>query len=102
MEDRGVEFDSCQGQAFSLVLVVQTGSGAHPTSHTMDTGHSLSGDKTQEGNYDRIFTVIIHLNALTAVQDEVHYKLSLWLSRIQRKHRGAWRISQINLNLGSR
>jgi hypothetical protein len=32
------ERESWQGQEFSLLYVVQTGSGVHPTSYTMGTG----------------------------------------------------------------
>jgi hypothetical protein len=34
----GSEFESRWGQEFSLLHVVQTGSGVHPTSYTMGTG----------------------------------------------------------------
>jgi hypothetical protein len=34
----GREFESQQGQKFSLLHIVQTGSGVHPTSYKMGTG----------------------------------------------------------------
>jgi hypothetical protein len=37
------EFESQWGQEFSLLHVVQTGSGAHPASYRMGTGRSLAG-----------------------------------------------------------
>jgi hypothetical protein len=40
-------FESRQGQEFSLLNVVQTGSGVHPTSYTMSTGSSFPGVKRQ-------------------------------------------------------
>jgi hypothetical protein len=39
------EFESRWGQEFSLLHVVQTGSGAHPASYRMGTVSSLSGGK---------------------------------------------------------
>jgi hypothetical protein len=41
----GSEFESRQGQEFSLLHVVQTGSGVPPTSHPMGTGGSFPGGK---------------------------------------------------------
>jgi hypothetical protein len=38
-------FESRKGQEFSLLHVVQTGSGFHPTSYTMGPGGSFSGVK---------------------------------------------------------
>jgi hypothetical protein len=37
------EFESRQGQEFSLLHVVQAGSGAHPTSYPMGTGGKSAG-----------------------------------------------------------
>jgi hypothetical protein len=46
LEDRGgPSFDSRWGQEFSLLQVVQTGSGAHSTSYPMGTEGSYPGDK---------------------------------------------------------
>jgi hypothetical protein len=39
------EFETRQGQKFSLLRVIQTGSEAHPASYPMDTGDSFLGDK---------------------------------------------------------
>jgi hypothetical protein len=39
------EFECQWGQEFSLLHVVQTGSGVHPTSYTMGTGGSFPGAK---------------------------------------------------------
>jgi hypothetical protein len=41
------EFESWYGQVFSLLRVVQTGSGAHPASYPMDTGGSFPGGKAE-------------------------------------------------------
>jgi hypothetical protein len=41
----GSEFESQKGQEFSLLHVVQTGSGVHPTSYPMGTGGSFPGGK---------------------------------------------------------
>jgi hypothetical protein len=41
----GSEFECRQGQEFSLLQVVQTGSEVHPTSYTMGTGGSFPGVK---------------------------------------------------------
>jgi hypothetical protein len=41
----GSEFESRQGQEFSLLHVVQAGSGAHPTSYPMGTRGSFPGGK---------------------------------------------------------
>jgi hypothetical protein len=38
LDDRGVEFEPRWGQDFSLLPVVQTGSGVHPTSCLMGRG----------------------------------------------------------------
>jgi hypothetical protein len=43
--DRGVGFRVPVEQEFSLLLVVQTGSGAHPASYPMGTGGSLLESK---------------------------------------------------------
>jgi hypothetical protein len=43
LDDRGVGFR--WGQEFSLLHVVQTGSGVHPTSCPMGTGGSFPGGK---------------------------------------------------------
>jgi hypothetical protein len=43
----GSEFESRWGQEFSLLHVVQTGSGAHPASYPMGTGGSFPGVKRQ-------------------------------------------------------
>jgi hypothetical protein len=46
LENQGVRvFESQWGQEFSLLHVVQTGSGVHPTSYPMGTGGSFPGDK---------------------------------------------------------
>jgi hypothetical protein len=39
------EFESCYGQEFSLLHVVQPGSGVHSTSYPMGTGGSFPGGK---------------------------------------------------------
>jgi hypothetical protein len=41
----GSEFESRYGQEFSLLHVVQTGSGVHPTSYPICTGGSFPGLK---------------------------------------------------------
>jgi hypothetical protein len=41
----GSEFESRCGQEFSLLHVVQTGSGVHPTSYPMGTWGSFPGGK---------------------------------------------------------
>jgi hypothetical protein len=41
----GLEFESLYGQEFSLLYVVQTGSGVHLTSYPMGTGGSFPGVK---------------------------------------------------------
>jgi hypothetical protein len=41
----GSDFESRYDQEFSLVHVVQTGSGVHLASYTMGTGGSFSGGK---------------------------------------------------------
>jgi hypothetical protein len=45
LDDRGSEFESRYGQESSLLHVVQTGSGVHPTFYPMDTGGSFPGVK---------------------------------------------------------
>jgi hypothetical protein len=45
LDDQGGEFESRWWQEFSLLHVVQTGSGAHQTSYRMSTGGSSSGVK---------------------------------------------------------
>jgi hypothetical protein len=42
---KGSEFESRQRQEFSLLYVVQTGSGVHLTSYPMGTGGSFPGGK---------------------------------------------------------
>jgi hypothetical protein len=44
-DDRGSEFESWWGQEFSLLHVIQTGSGVHPTSYLMGTGGSFHRGK---------------------------------------------------------
>jgi hypothetical protein len=43
-----LEFESWWGKEFSLLQVIQTGSGVHPNSYPMGTGGSFpgEGDKT--------------------------------------------------------
>jgi hypothetical protein len=41
------EFESQQGKKFSLLHIVQTGAGVHPTSYKMGTGGSFPGVKRQ-------------------------------------------------------
>jgi hypothetical protein len=42
---KGSGFESRWGQEFSLLHVVQTGSGAHPASYPTGTGGSFPGSK---------------------------------------------------------
>jgi hypothetical protein len=42
---KGSEFKSCWGQDFSSLHVIQTSSGAHPTSYKMGTRASFPRDK---------------------------------------------------------
>jgi hypothetical protein len=44
-DQEGREFESRQGKKFSLLHIVQTGSGVHPTSYPMGTRGSFTGDK---------------------------------------------------------
>jgi hypothetical protein len=46
-DQRGREFESREGKRFSLLHIVQTGSGVHPTSYKMGTGGSFPGIKRQ-------------------------------------------------------
>jgi hypothetical protein len=46
------EFESRWGQEFSLLFVVQTGSGAHPTSYPIGTGDSSPEGKRPERKTD--------------------------------------------------
>jgi hypothetical protein len=41
----GLEFESRYDQEFSLLHVIQTGSGVHPTSYPMGSGGSFLGVK---------------------------------------------------------
>jgi hypothetical protein len=50
-------FDSLQGQEIFL-LSTASGSAAHPTSYSMDTGSSFTGSKAAEG---------VKLTALTSI-----------------------------------
>jgi hypothetical protein len=43
------EFESPLGQKFTFLYIVQTGSGAHPTSYPMGTGGFFSGSKAARG-----------------------------------------------------
>jgi hypothetical protein len=45
LDNRRLEFESRYGQEFSLLQVVQTGSGIHQTSYKMGTGGSFPGGK---------------------------------------------------------
>jgi hypothetical protein len=45
MNDQGVEFESQSGQEFSIFHVVQTDTGAHPTSYQMGNGAISLGVK---------------------------------------------------------
>jgi hypothetical protein len=45
MPNEGSEFESRWGQELSRLHVVQTGSGAHPTSYPIGTGFSFPGGK---------------------------------------------------------
>jgi hypothetical protein len=51
----GSEFESRLGKEFSLLYVIQTSSGVHPTSNAMGTGGSFPGGKaarTETGKYE--------------------------------------------------
>jgi hypothetical protein len=48
----GREFESRQGKKFSLLHIVMTGSGVHPTSYRMGTGGSFPGVKQQRCEAD--------------------------------------------------
>jgi hypothetical protein len=52
LDDRGSEFESRLEQEFSLLRVVQTGSGAHPASYPMGTGPCFSGGKAAGNEAD--------------------------------------------------
>jgi hypothetical protein len=43
LDDGGSEFESRQGQEFSLLQIVQIGSGVHPTSYPLGTGDKATG-----------------------------------------------------------
>jgi hypothetical protein len=45
LEDEGLEFESRWGQEFSLLHVIQTGSGVHPTFYPLGTWGSFLGVK---------------------------------------------------------
>jgi hypothetical protein len=45
--DQAVKFEYWKGQEFSLLHIVQTGSGAHPASYPMGSGGSFPGVKWQ-------------------------------------------------------
>jgi hypothetical protein len=45
LDNRRVEFESQQGQEFSLLHVIQTSSEAHPVSFPTGTGDSFPGSK---------------------------------------------------------
>jgi hypothetical protein len=50
LDDRAIEVRSPVGaKKFSSSLCVQTGSGAHPASHTMGTGGPFPGGKARPG-----------------------------------------------------
>jgi hypothetical protein len=44
----GSGFESREGQEFSLLHVVHTGSGVHPASYPLDTGGPFPGGKAAE------------------------------------------------------
>jgi hypothetical protein len=53
LDDRPIEVRSPAGaKDFSSILCVQTGSGAHPASCTMDTGGPFPGGKARPGRDD--------------------------------------------------
>jgi hypothetical protein len=45
LDNRGSEFESQWGQEFSVLHLIQTGSGVHPTSCPMGTGGSFLAGK---------------------------------------------------------
>jgi hypothetical protein len=45
LEDRGSESEYWYGEEFSLLHVIQTGSGAHPASYPMSSQGAFPGDK---------------------------------------------------------
>jgi hypothetical protein len=50
----GSEFESMKGQEFSLLQIVQTGSGFHPNSYPVGTGGALSPEvKLEEREADQ-------------------------------------------------
>jgi hypothetical protein len=51
-EQGGREFESRSGKRFSLLYIVQTGSGVHPTSYKMGTGDFFPGVKRQGREVD--------------------------------------------------
>jgi hypothetical protein len=48
----GSEFESRWGKKFTLLYVVQTDPGVHPTSYPIGTGVSFPGDKAAEVEAD--------------------------------------------------
>jgi hypothetical protein len=48
LDSEGSEFESRWDEEFLLFHVVQTGSGAHPTSYPVGTGGSFHGGKAAE------------------------------------------------------
>jgi hypothetical protein len=53
LDDQGErEFEFRQGKKFSLLHIVKTGSGVHPTSYKIGTGGSFPGVKRQERDAD--------------------------------------------------
>jgi hypothetical protein len=60
----GSEFESQYGQEFSLLHVVQTGSGAHPASYSMGTGGSFPGVKRQGREADHSPPTIVEVKKI--------------------------------------
>jgi hypothetical protein len=63
LDDRRSEFESRYGQEFSLLHVVQTGSGAHPASYPMGTGGSFHGGKASDEIKKKWIYIVLILQA---------------------------------------
>jgi hypothetical protein len=75
LETEGLEFESRYGQEFSLLQIIQTSSGVHPTSYPMGTGGSFPGGKAAEREADHS-PICLHGIVLKFVEHRSNFTLS--------------------------
>jgi hypothetical protein len=76
LDDRAIEFRSpAEAKDFSSSLWVQTGSGAHPSSHLTSTGGPFPGAKARPGSYaDHLLPSLVPRSRMSRSYAASHFK----------------------------